>query len=65
MTLAELKTATRLADKLLDLANVAMPKIGQVAVKASDPDFAELKECATALGEALRDAGLYRPKKRT
>ena len=30
MTLAELKTATRLADKLLDLANVAMPKIGQV-----------------------------------
>ncbi len=65
MTLAELKIAMRLADKLLDLGNTAMPLIGQGKVKTTDPAFADLKETAGDLGEALRDAGLYRPKKRT
>ena len=64
MNLSQLKTAMRLSNEFIDLGQVARDKIGQIQMKAADPEIADLKEKAGELGEALRDTGLYRPAKR-
>ncbi len=64
MTLAQLKQAMRNADAFLTAANHVTTLVRDQGVAASDPAMADAKAAAGALGESLRDTGLYKPKKR-
>ena len=64
MTLGQLKQAMRNADAFLTAANHVTTLVRDQGVNASDPAMADAKAAAEALGESLRDTGLYKPKKR-